>query len=509
MNLLLVDSTVKDYEVFVNSVNATTTPVVYFPHTTRQELLAALHGPIERIAVVSHTHTFIEREPIFSDLNVELFKNIIETHQVKHIDYLACNTLQNPEWTEYFKKIPCVIGASNDLTGNIKYGGDWVMESTSEDIESIYFTQSIEYYKYFLSNFTDTNGIQYTINGSTVSVSGVNNGISELVIPSSITIDSVTYTVTSIDNLAFYQKEVTSVTIPNSVTYIGNSAFMRCSLFILTIDDGPNDVIIDDNAFKETRLKSVTIPNSVTTIGSAAFRFTPLDTLTILDGVKRVEIRGGAFGFTNLKTVTMPRSISYMGEYVFGNFPSKFLSSALISSSTELHIRTFDSSTRKALYSVGYDAITSVSLTDLPIYDLSNLSITSIGTVFSSPSWTTISTVFIPTNATYSGLSSSITLYKKAIVRNITYTLLYDNTLYSVSPTESTSYDLSSLPITSIGAVFQGKPLSSITFPLTLTTIENNAFRNTGLTSVTIPASVTSVGDYAFSECQLTKVTIQ
>jgi len=152
MNLLLVDSTVNDYEVFVNSVNANTTPVVYFPNTTRQELLAALNGPIERIAVVSHTHTFIERESLFSDSNVELFRTIIETHQVKHIDYLACNTLQNPEWSEYFKKIPCVIGASNDETGNLKYGGDWIMESTSEDIEAIYFTQSIEYYQYLLSD---------------------------------------------------------------------------------------------------------------------------------------------------------------------------------------------------------------------------------------------------------------------------------------------------------------------------------------------------------------------
>ena len=42
---------------------------------------------------------------------------------------------------------------------------------------------------------------------------------------------------------------MTSITIPNSVTSIGNNAFYKCS-----------------------RLTSVTIPNSVTSIGSAAFR---------------------------------------------------------------------------------------------------------------------------------------------------------------------------------------------------------------------------------------------
>ena len=45
-----------------------------------------------------------------------------------------------------------VIGASNDETGNIKYGGDWVMENTSENIELIYFNESIAYYTYLLGS---------------------------------------------------------------------------------------------------------------------------------------------------------------------------------------------------------------------------------------------------------------------------------------------------------------------------------------------------------------------
>ncbi len=53
-------------------------------------------------------------------------------------------------WKIYYELLKhfstTVIGASNDLTGNVKYGGDWVMENTNEDIQHIYFNENITNY---------------------------------------------------------------------------------------------------------------------------------------------------------------------------------------------------------------------------------------------------------------------------------------------------------------------------------------------------------------------------
>jgi len=71
---------------------------------------------------------------------------------------------------------------------------------------------------------------------------------------------------------AFHDTNITSVTIPNSVTEIEMGAFQNCSKLVsVTI---PNSITgIWDNAFRScTSLASITIPNSVKTLGDNAFR---------------------------------------------------------------------------------------------------------------------------------------------------------------------------------------------------------------------------------------------
>ena len=114
-------------------------------------------------------------------------------------------------------------------------------------ILSVFFSISASAYD------VEVDGIYYNLN-SKDNVAEVTNRryfyyLGNITIPSSIIVNEVEYSVTSIGVSAFECCcDLTSITIPNSVTIIGQSAFRECS-----------------------GLTSVTIPNSVTSIGDNAF----------------------------------------------------------------------------------------------------------------------------------------------------------------------------------------------------------------------------------------------
>ena len=91
-------------------------------------------------------------------------------------------------------------------------------------------------------------------------------------IPSSITVDGIAYTVTSIKNYAFQScSSLTEVVIPENVTSIGSNAFRNCSSLTKIVI--PEDVTeIKDWTFSEcSSLTNIVIPKSVTFIGNQAF----------------------------------------------------------------------------------------------------------------------------------------------------------------------------------------------------------------------------------------------
>ena len=157
--VLLIDRNVLQYDTFVDNVNTSTYPLVYSDDSNIFNFITSNFKVITRIGVVcyggSHLNLFLRN-------NILFLINLINKYQVKNIDYLGCDTLNYSEWTDYYNTIKSetgiIVGASNDKTGNIKHGGNWLMESTNEDIEVIYFTSGIENYAGLLDNPTVISG---------------------------------------------------------------------------------------------------------------------------------------------------------------------------------------------------------------------------------------------------------------------------------------------------------------------------------------------------------------
>ena len=135
---------------------------------------------------------------------------------------------------------------------------------------------------------------------------------------SALTSVTIGNSVTSIGSSAFYScSRLTSVTIGNSVTSIGEKAFFDCDG--LTSITFPNSVTsIGQQTFHGCDgLISVTIPNSVTNIGTSAFNSCKsLTTITIPNSIKRID-NATFYDCTSLKSLDIGNGVKSIGYNAF------------------------------------------------------------------------------------------------------------------------------------------------------------------------------------------------
>jgi len=315
--------------------------------------------------------------------------------------------------------------------------------------------------------------VNYAISGNTAYVACSPNARGNVVITNIY--DG--YPVTSIGYSAFNGcTRLKSVTIPNSVTSLGNYAFVASGI------------------------TNVSIPNSVTSMGEDAFDgCSSLTSVTI--GTNVTGIGGYAFeGCIGLTSVTIPDSVTNIGGGAF--FDCYNLTAITVDTNNPAY-----SSVAGVLFDIGRDTLiqypagntsnsyiipnTVIHIGDSAFYYCTSLTSVTIGTDVTNIGWyafyecTSLTSVTIPDSVTSIG---ELAFWYCSSLTNAT---IYSGVIGVSEFSECTS-------------------LTSVTIGTNVTSIGDYAFENCfDLTSITIPDSVTSIGESAFYGCtRLTNATI-
>ena len=342
------------------------------------------------------------------------------------------------------------------------------------------------------------------------------------------------YEVKWIDNYAFSNcKNITEITIPDSVMEIGEFAFLGCTS-LLKVVLSKNMTAIEAQTFSGcSSLESIIIPEGVTKIGTrsksedfmcdgaAFYGCTSLKEIIIPDSVTEIwwrafsgctslskvklpknltSINSDVFsGCTSLAEITIPDSVTSIGSSAFEGCTS--LAEIVIPDSvTEIGWSAFEGCTSLAEIAIP-DSVTSIggsafsgctSLAEITIPD----SVTEIGSsAFSG--CTSLSKVDLPKDLTmieaytFSGCSSLESIIIPEGVTAIGTWSEYENTYYSSSFSGCTS-------------------LKEIVIPDSVTAIGGSAFSNCiSLESITIGSGVESLGDEWIASCRrLENITV-
>jgi len=374
----------------------------------------------------------------------------------------------------------------------------------------------------------------YTVSNGTISIADQIGSGGAVIIPSEI--DGLA--VTSIGDYAFSGTSLTSITIPNSVTEIGQSAFQGCTglssiaipasvtnwgtdafesctgLTNITFANGLTS--IGEYAFDGcSSLASVTIPGSVTNIGNYAFYYcTGLTSITMANWV--TSIGGDAFGYcTKLTSVTIPASVTIIGAGPFAYCTS--LTTITVDSNNPAYSSVngvlFDKSQTTLIQcppdGIGGSYKIPATVTNISDYAFSGCH--------------NLTEVYFQSNAP----SADCTVFQgdNVIVYYLPGTTGWGVTFACVSAEDEYGYAtnagaiainrysgpggavtipdfIGGLPVNSIGSnVFAGTSLTSVTIPIRVTSIGDSAFAGTALIGLAIPSSVTNIGDCAFKGC--------
>lgn len=337
-------------------------------------------------------------------------------------------------------------------------------------------------------------GIYYNITGNnTVEVTYSdrdNNTYSGSVsIPETVTNNGTEYSVTKIGEYAFQGSAVTSVSMPECITSIGQYACNECGSLETVVLPTNLDDFSGWCIFRNCRnLKNIAIPENVTEIPNGTFiNCSSLAAITIPQGVS--EIGSNAFYCcSSLTSIEIPEGVEYLYEQVF------YGCTALESVKLPQNLLQIGNN---CFYKCG--ALSDISLP-------SSIEIIAEGAFYNCEN---LASPTLP--------ASLRTLGKSAFqyCRNITTIVLPDGVayipglcFYGCSSLESVTIP-ESLTTLGDGAFSSCQSLKAIKIPSKVTAIPDYCFfACSSLESVTIPEGVTTIGSGAFQSCNLNALTL-